>query len=152
MSVKHDPRSIDLLVVHHSASDPSTTTWHNIQAWHASRFKGIGYHRVIEADGAVMDGRRIQRKGAHSPPNANKLGVCVVGWNGNEDHPEWAWNRGQWESLVHELHYWCRRFPKALVCGHNQTRATLCPGLSLPGKLIEHGFTYRERLVIGQAA
>ncbi len=149
--MSHSARAIRLIVVHHSASNPATTSVSTIQKWHAARFKlGIGYHRVIERDGFVMDGRRIQRRGAHAPPNANRLGICVVGWNGSEEHPRWAWNNTQWNSLVGELTYWCDRFPMALVCGHNQTKATLCPGLDIPTGLLNYGFEYADRLVIGR--
>ncbi len=148
----HDARTVRLIVVHHSASDPFVTRVGTIQAWHAARFKfGIGYHRVIERDGFVMDGRTIQRSGAHAPPNANRLGICAVGWNGNENHTSWAWTRTQWRSLVNELHYWCARLPTAMVCGHNQTKATLCPGLDLEARLLEYGFEHRDRIVSGRA-
>lgn len=118
---------------------------------HALRFKlGIGYHRYIEHDGFVMDGRRIQVRGAHAPPNANRLGICVAGWNGNMEHPEWAWSERQWQSLINEMYYWGDRLPNLLWCGHNQTKATLCPGLNLRNELIDRGFDQPERLMEGR--
>lgn len=150
---KHDAREIGLIVVHHTASNPFRTDWKSVRRWHQARFKlGIGYHRLIEHDGFVMDGRRIQRRGAHSPPNAGTLGIVVLGWNGNLDHPNWAWSRAQWDSLFSELLYWCDRLPLALICGHNQRSATLCPGFSLPPELRKRGFPKMDRVVTGRSA
>lgn len=148
----HDPRRIEFIVVHHTASDPVTTGWRTIQAWHWARFKmRSGYHRIIELDGFVMDGRRIQQQGAHAPPNANRFGIVVTGWNGpSSPERSWAWNDPQWESLLRELRYWCERLPNALICGHNQTKATECPGVELPMALISRGWEDVDRLLDGR--
>jgi N-acetylmuramoyl-L-alanine amidase len=78
---------VNKLVVHHSASLRATTTRDMIEEWHLQRgFKSIGYHKVIEADGAIKDGRSEEKMGAHAlGANANSLGVCVVG---NFEHEE----------------------------------------------------------------
>ena len=137
----HDLRQITLIVVHQSASDPRTTTWKTVRRWHIARFKrGIGYHRIIEYDGACFDGRRVQVSGAHAPPNAGRLGICVMGWNGSEEHPDWAWSEDQWGSLFIELEYQLVRHPKAIICGHNDTKATLCPGFEVGKELKHRGF------------
>jgi hypothetical protein len=143
--------------------------WHSIARAHAARFKlGIGYPRVIERDGFPMDGRKMQRVGAHAPPNRNRFGICVIGWN--EPHrgkgapsgrlsaeaeragwkPNWAWSERQWKALL-ELHlpYYIKLFPKALICGHNQTKATLCPGFDVPNELMRRGWRWPERLLLG---
>jgi len=146
----HDARGIRRIVLHHTASDPFRTDWKSIRRWHRARFKlGIGYHRIIERDGFVMDGRRIQRSGAHSPPNAGTLGLVVMGWNGNAEHSSWAWSKAQWDSLFSELLYWRDRLPDALICGHNQRSSTLCPGISVPEELRKRGFPDMARVITG---
>lgn len=147
----HSIYTIDLIVVHHSASDPAKTTFYDVEEWHLDRGWGsIGYHRVIGADGMVWDGRPLQKRGAHAPPNANRLGICVVGWNGNGEHPEWAWSSRQWAVLEDQLDYWSRRYPEAKICGHNQTKGTLCPGLDLVAELNQRQFVFANRLLEGR--
>ncbi len=139
--MSHNLRQIQRIVVHHSASDPRTTDWKSVRRWHIARFKlGIGYHRILEYDGACFDGRRVQVRGAHAPPNAGRIGILAMGWNGNEKHPEWKWSEAQWASLFVELRYQLERHPLALICGHNDTKATLCPGLELGKELKHRGF------------
>jgi hypothetical protein len=156
----HDPRAIELIVVHHSATRPDAT-WRTIRRMHLGRFKlGIGYHRILERDGTTMDGRRIQVRGAHAPPNSNRFGLCVLGWNEaavpalSRDavkanwEPHWAWTETQWNTLIHrDLPYFCDLFPNAMICGHNQTKATLCPGVDLPSVLMQRGWLEPERLL-----
>lgn len=124
-------RPINLIVVHHSASALSTTA-KRIAVWHARRFKwGTGYHRVIEGDGGVLDGRRVQRVGAHAKgSNTRSIGICVVGDNTN---PARKWTIRQEESLADTLTYFCELYIGAKVCGHRDTigAATECPGLDV---------------------
>ena len=48
--VSHDLRAIIHIVVHHSASDPRTTTWKTIRRWHLARWKlGIGIRQLPRA-------------------------------------------------------------------------------------------------------
>ncbi len=55
------------LVVHHSASNKATTKKIDIDKWHKERgFSQIGYHKVIEANGAIVNGRSEKIQGAHA--------------------------------------------------------------------------------------
>jgi len=124
-------RDITLIVIHHSAS-PLTTTAAQIAVWHAARFRlGTGYHRIIEADGGVLDGRKVQRVGAHARgSNMNSVGICVVGDNTKADC---HWTTRQSDALAKTLMYYHTLYPLAQVCGHRDTMGahTLCPGLSV---------------------
>lgn len=136
----HDLHDIKEIIIHHSASNPKKTTWKTIRRWHLLRFKwGIGYHRITEFDGTSFDGRRVQVQGAHAPPNANRIGICLTGWNGNAEHPEWKWSGAQWRSLIIDLHHLLAVHPKAMILGHNDTKATLCPGLKINKELKKRG-------------
>lgn len=160
--MRHDARLIDWIVLHHSASSGSWT-WRSIQDSHMRRWKiRSGYHRIVERDGFVMDGRRIQQIGYHAPPNAGRLGIVAIGWNeswapaiSSEARkagwsPQWSWTDAQWDSLLHlELPYWLKRFPEAMILGHNQTRATLCPGFDVHRELGRRGFSHMERVLEG---
>ena len=124
-------RSINLIVIHHSAS-PLTTTAKQIAVWHAARFRlGTGYHRIIEADGGVLDGRKVQRWGAHAKgSNEHSIGICVVGDNTQSDC---QWTVAQNDALAKTIMYYHTLYPLAKVCGHRDTSGarTLCPGLSI---------------------
>ena len=124
-------RPINKLIVHHSAS-PLSTTAAQIARWHAARFRlGIGYQRIIEADGSVLDGRKIQRQGAHARgSNADSIGVCVVG---NNTVPEFCWTVRQCNSLASVILYYHDLYPLMVVMGHQDApgASTLCPGLDI---------------------
>lgn len=115
-----------------------------IDSWHATRgFKrgasdlrlhngnlpSIGYHYVIDIDGAVLSGRHEMEVGAHAAGhNANSIGVCLVG--GVEPKTA-AYTPAQWASLARLLRQIsvmrgiplaaARRSGKTLtggICGH----------------------------------
>ena len=131
-------REIKRIVVHHSAS-PRTVTTEVIKAWHTDPkksggpFKDIGYHFVIESDGAQRHGRPIWVEGAHCPDNgANRdsIGICVTGNNTRDgDH----WNDAQIASLVDLLRTLRVVFPNIPYLGHRDVpgAATECPGLDV---------------------
>ena len=73
------------IVVHHSAS-PNWTTVENIDAWHKEKgWSGVGYHFVIESNGAIKKGRPLSDVGAHAKTgkpysrNTSHIGICLVG-------------------------------------------------------------------------
>lgn len=160
-----DPRMMELIVLHHSAqSVPMHKDWLSIRRLHIPRFKRIGYHRILERDGTMMDGARIQRVGAHAPPNARRFGIVGIGWNeavaphalsreaikaGWE--PEWAWTERMWDDLIQvHLPYFIQIMPNALICGHYQTKPTLCPGFDVETELMDRGWQWPERLLAGR--
>ena len=124
-------RPIDLIVIHHSASS-LTTTAAQIAVWHAARFHyGIGYHRIIEADGATLDGRKIQRQGAHAKgSNVSSIGLVVVGDN---THADRHWTVAENNALAKNIMFYHGLYPHAKVCGHRDTEgaSTVCPGLDI---------------------
>lgn len=73
-------RKVNEIIIHCSASGPKTKI-SDIKKWHLDRgFFDIGYHYVIENDGAIRIGRNIETMGAHCKGhNAKSVGVCLVG-------------------------------------------------------------------------
>jgi N-acetyl-anhydromuramyl-L-alanine amidase AmpD len=117
-------RTPNLIVIHCSATpsgkriDRGTPGKHGylsaeqvINSWHAVRgFKrsaaarqafnptlpSIGYHYVIDLDGAVLTGRHLDEAGAHAAQfNAKSVGICLVG--GAERSGRYT--RAQWDAL-----------------------------------------------------
>ncbi len=131
------------IVLHHSA-----TSWGSAEEFdriHRARgWDELGYHFVIgngsgSADGCVEVGSRWgkQKHGAHckvaSHPEYNDfgIGVCLVG-NFDETRPSEA-QTASCAALVKFLmvRY---RVPASRVYGHEQLKATACPGKHFPYK------------------
>jgi N-acetylmuramoyl-L-alanine amidase len=125
-------RRINLIVVHHTATDRDASV-EAIRRFHVEErgWGNIGYHYVVEEDGSVQVGRHESMVGAHAAgQNANSLGVAVVGDN---TVPDQKWNDAQREALRDLLGDLLRRYPASRVCGHRDLEgaATLCPGTTV---------------------
>ena len=72
-------RKINLIVVHHSQNRKS---FEEIKKLHVEEYKwdDIGYHFIIEKNGQILNGRDIEKVGAHVyGHNENSIGICLVG-------------------------------------------------------------------------
>lgn len=126
------------LVVHHSDSKAATTKKSDIERWHKERgFSTIGYHKVIEGDGKVVDGRSESTQGAHAKgANFGSLGVCVAGAFETEMP-----SQKQINSLVTVLTDWCKahKLNTTSIYGHYNvpggTTDTTCPGKNMKTQL-----------------
>lgn len=122
---KRDLKTIDMIILHHSASPRDSTTIHSIHRWHLQRgWLGIGYHYVIHSDGSVFEGRPIDAVGAHARGyNKRSIGVCVVG-NFEEERPTLQ----QQEAVGKLILYLQNKLGRLTIKKHNQVTATKCPG------------------------
>jgi N-acetylmuramoyl-L-alanine amidase len=76
-------RNINLIVLHHSASDYKD---HDdikvIKKWHVEErgFSDVGYHYFIRKDGLIQTGRPLATVGAHCKgKNRKSIGICLSG-------------------------------------------------------------------------
>jgi N-acetylmuramoyl-L-alanine amidase len=124
-------RTIDKIVVHHTAS-PNSWTYDDVKASHLERgFDDIGYHYLIEHNGTVRLGRHVSRVGAHCKGyNANSVGVCVVGSFEDGSMP----TDEQWDAVSSLCADLLRQHPGSELFGHKELKPTLCPGFD-PQKL-----------------
>ena len=125
-------RPIRWIVIHHSAS-PRATTVGAIRDFHMNTrgWKHIGYHKIVEEDGTVYAGRKLENVGAHAfGHNRDSIGICVVGDNTKEQE---SWSKEQIETLNELVHSLRLRFPEAEILGHRDLEGahTLCPGLDV---------------------
>lgn len=126
--------AIDTLAVHHSASSLDTTVG-TLKSWHTdpkpmgNGWSDIGYHWVIERDGALKVGRPMWRQGAHvRGHNTHCWGVCVVGDNTRSDR-EWTDEQKRALKLLIIFLQWIH--PDLQVKAHNELDPkTECPGMS----------------------
>lgn len=115
-------RSISLILIHCSAVRPyQTSTAVQIDNWHRARgWNGIGYHYVILRDGTIQTGRPESQVGAHcTGHNAHSIGICYEGGLDAQGKPSDTRTRAQKRALVRLLRDLRKKYPKALITGHN---------------------------------
>lgn len=127
-------RTIDRIIIHHTAS-PETTTPAQVESWHKARgFRTIGYHRLLYrgSDGhwQVHQGRADAEVGAHDAgENGTSIGICVAG-----DYTQRPLDSAVEWLLASIVAGYCRRYqvPVARVRGHGEDEPadtpTRCPG------------------------
>ncbi len=135
---KVDAREWRHIVIHHTATDSGS-----VERIHESHVKkgwlGIGYHFLIGNGNGMADGVveptfrwRQQLHGAHAGKdeyNQHGIGICLVG-NFQETDP----TEGQL-AAVKQLVAALRdeySIPSSRVIGHNEVKATACPGQNFP--------------------
>ncbi len=126
------------LIVHHSASNSVTTKKVDIEMWHKQRgFSQIGYRKIIEGKGNIVDGRPETTQGAHTRgANQASLGVCVIG-----DFERNVPSSRQIAALISVLTDWCKKYKidTTNIYGHYNTPGgntkTSCPGKNIINRL-----------------
>ncbi|RTL22141.1 MAG: N-acetylmuramoyl-L-alanine amidase [Rhodocyclaceae bacterium] len=141
-------RPIARMIIHCAASPngqrlshDGLTAAHVIDDWHRARgfkrdwrrrakwnpsLESIGYHWVIDTDGAVYTGRAVEEIGAHAVGfNLDSVGVCLVGTD--------AFTPAQWFALRGLVETVRRDWPIVHVLGHRDLPnvAKTCPGFDV---------------------
>jgi N-acetylmuramoyl-L-alanine amidase len=114
-------RTIDLLVIHCSATGPSQDIGaRDIDRWHRERgWDGIGYHYVIRRDGRWETGRPHERAGAHARGyNHSSLGICLAGGVNAAGQPDCNYTAPQWRVLANLVRQLRRQYAGCQVVGH----------------------------------
>lgn len=119
-------RKIKKIYIHHSAL-PKDLGIDVIRKLHLERgFDDVGYHFVIEENGKIRNGRKVEIQGAHvKGDNIDSIGICVCG-NFEVNQPSECQIRAL-KSLICKLY---KKFGKLKILGHKDYPAsdTLCPG------------------------
>jgi N-acetyl-anhydromuramyl-L-alanine amidase AmpD len=140
MGVNGDPlkglymRNIDLIVVHCSATpEGRDVSTEEIRQWHLDRgWSDIGYHFVIELDGAVYDGRSVELAGAHAKSyNQNSIGVCYVGGTDDDLEAKDTRTEEQKEALIELLTKLKADYPGCEIIGHKDISDKECPSFDV---------------------
>ncbi len=125
--------SVSYLIIHCSATrEDRDYTPEQLKHDHLQRgFIDVGYHYYIRKDGSVTQHRRLNEVGAHCRPfNRCSIGICYEGGldaNGKPKDTRTLKQRATLIGLLLDLH---RRFPKAVIRGHNEmpgATAKNCP-------------------------
>ena len=127
------PDSVSYIIIHCSATrEDRDYTPEQLKHDHLARgFIDVGYHFYIRKDGSVTQHRRLNEVGAHCRPfNRCSIGVCYEGGldaNGKPKDTRTILQRGSLMGLLLDLR---RRFPKAVIRGHNEMPGAIpkaCP-------------------------
>ena len=128
-------RKIDKIILHCAATpegrDVKTET---IKSWHVKGrgWSDIGYHFVIELDGAVKNGRPLHRSGAHTKGyNATSIGICYVGGMDKDKKPKDTRTEAQRKAMDQLIADLKMDHPTATIHGHNEFAAKACPSFDV---------------------
>jgi N-acetylmuramoyl-L-alanine amidase len=128
-------RNIKRIIIHCSATkegrDIKTKT---IRSWHMKGrgWSDIGYHFVIELDGTIVDGRPMERIGAHTRGyNRDSIGICYVGGLDSDKRAKDTRTAQQKRSMDDLIASLLDRFRGATVHGHNEFSAKACPSFDV---------------------
>lgn len=144
-------RAVDLIVIHCSATvsgkplspvgAPPTTVinrWHQQRGFarvarQAKRYNpglgAIGYHYVIDLDGAVLTGRHPDEVGAHAVGhNTSSIGICLVG---GVEPAGGRYTPQQWDSLAALVRALCDRYKIPMTPPERRPYSRPLPGVRL---------------------
>ena len=125
--------SVSYIIIHCSATrEDRDYSVEQLKRDHLARgFIEVGYHYYVRKDGTVTQHRRLNEVGAHCRPfNRCSIGVCYEGGldaNGKPKDTRTILQRGSLTGLLLDLR---RRFPKAVIRGHNEMPGAIpkaCP-------------------------
>lgn len=140
--IKHGSKVVDTIFVHCTATRPE---WmedkslgdkvQEIARWHRQRgWNSIGYHWIIDRDGAIAKGRQEAVVGAHvANHNTGSIGISLVGGHGSGENDPFEKNftpdqNLALRNLIDEIK---KRTPIKHIRGHNEVAAKACPGFSV---------------------
>lgn len=142
MPIKHGSNVVDTIFIHCAATRPDwmddkplaekvaeIARWHKAKGWSA-----IGYHWIIDRDGAVSKGRPETAVGAHAQGhNTGSIGICLIGGHGSSENDAFAENFTPEQdmalrSLIEDIK---TRTPIKRIRGHNEVAAKACPGFQV---------------------
>jgi N-acetylmuramoyl-L-alanine amidase len=141
--IKHGNKTVDTIWVHCAATrpewmqdKPTSAKVAEITRWHVqgNKWNAIGYHWIIDRDGAIAKGRDENTVGAHvAGYNTGSIGICLIGGFGSNENDSFDKHftpeqdhvlRGLIEDIK-------QRTPIKAVRGHNEVAAKSCPGFSV---------------------
>lgn len=133
----------ELIVIHCSDTyETMDIDAETIHKWHVEErgWSDIGYHKIIQRDGTVEQGREDNLSGAHAAGyNGVSYGVCLVGGRSSEDEAEDNFTEHQWQSLKEVLADLRETYPEAEILGHRDLDGVNkeCPAFDVRQKLAQ---------------
>lgn len=99
-----------------------------------------GYHYMIEASGKVTQCYKDSSlTNGVSGMIDDTLHISWIGGNNFKEEGVTKMTKGQADTLVEMIKFYCKRYPDILVYGHNQFSAKQCPWFYVPKLMLELG-------------
>ena len=108
-----------------------------VRRWHTQDrgWSDVGYHYLIDLDGTVVEGRPIEKAGAHvKGHNANSVGISLFGGHGSDQYDKFEDNftPAQDRALRKLIAQLRMEYPSITkVRGHNEVSPKMCPGFQV---------------------
>jgi N-acetylmuramoyl-L-alanine amidase len=133
-------RKVDTLIVHCTAT--RAAWWADrrpqekvdeVRSWHVEErgWSDIGYHYLIDRDGTIVEGRPIEKAGAHAKGyNKTSVGIALFGGHGGheDDAFDMHFTPEQDRALRKLIAQLRMEYPSInTVMGHNEVSAKMCP-------------------------
>ena len=109
--------------------------------FHSRNWNTGGYHYLIEKSGKVT--QCYQDSVVTNGALGNNYKSVHISWIGGYDFKQGSNQmlKGQGDTLVEMIKFYCKRYPDILVYGHNQVSAKSCPWFFVPKLMSELGLT-----------
>lgn len=124
-------REIKYIVIHCSASNPTTTKEAIINYWkNTLKWKTVGYHRLIDANGVVHELAKYEQvTNGVKGYNSESIHFSYIGGIDESGRPKDTRTIKQKESLLYLVKQAKKQFPNAIVQGHKDFKnvAKACP-------------------------
>lgn len=120
-------RNVIYIVIHCTAGPGKQTTKAILDFWKKTlKWKNVGYHKIIDADGTVTElATPEQITNGVAGKNSRSYHICYKGGQAGKD----TRTEKQKESLIKEIKAAKKLFPKAKIVGHRD----LSPDLNADG-------------------
>jgi len=108
-----------------------------VRKWHVEGrgWSDIGYHFLIDRDGTIVEGRPLERSGAHTKGhNKGSIAIALFGGHGGSENDQFGdhFTPEQEVALRDLIDRLQSRFGELKVSGHNQYAAKACPCFKAP--------------------
>jgi len=132
-------RHIDTIIIHCTATRPnwwegktSQQKVDEVRRWHVEDrgWSDIGYHYLIDRDGTLVEGRPLERTGAHAKGhNTGSVGISLFGGHGGNVSDQFEDNFTEDQDLaLRELIAKLKAdHPITKIIGHNEVANKACP-------------------------
>ena len=135
MKLKKSSRTIKKIILHSTATpEGRVVSTNKIRHWHMSGngWSDIGYHYVCELNGKIVEGRDVNRNGAHTRgENGTSIGIVYVGGCDENMEPKDTRNNAQKKGLEKLISKLMKMYPDATLHGHNEFSNKACPSFDV---------------------
>ncbi|MAJ15066.1 MAG: N-acetylmuramoyl-L-alanine amidase [SAR116 cluster bacterium] len=119
-------QNVKYIVIHCSDTNEDDTAIDIHQLHLSFGWEGVGYHKIIQKNGEIENGRPEFWTGAHVfGYNKESLGICLIG----KDN----FSTQQFNTLTNLIKEWKKKYPLAKICGHRDFKNTkkTCPNFDV---------------------